>query len=95
MTLINLRERVAVLCSYARLVTFPQHQSPAPEAPALPLPGLRFCATLTLTYSKWTVAQWQGVGRGYPGKEPGPQDKYRKMTGTRTGLVSAARQLPA
>ena len=45
-----------MLYSYARLVTFPKHQSPAPETPAL-LPGLRFYATLTLTYSKWTVAQ--------------------------------------
>jgi hypothetical protein len=34
-----------MLCSGARLVTFPQHRSPAPETPALPLPGFRFSQT--------------------------------------------------
>jgi hypothetical protein len=82
-----------VLCSYARLVTFPQHQSPALEAPALPLPGLRFCATLTLSYSRVGCRAVARCLRGYPGREAGAQDKYRMMTGTRTGLVSATRQL--
>jgi hypothetical protein len=34
--------KVGVLGSRARLATFPQPQSPALEAPALPLPGFRF-----------------------------------------------------